>query len=468
MQLQLTSEQEAIINAATTTNANLSIVARAGAAKTTTLRLVAEALPSETRILCLAFNKGIAMEMKAKLPANCECLTLNALGHRALGRFLGSWPKIDVNKGFEIVKELSAPRKSFRNILEGLHQSKLLGYTPYVQADSLLSFPQLIEALPLELEDDEKEFLKRATVKSNKQVFEKPGLIDFDDQILCGTTFPVTYPQYDVVLVDEAQDLSPLNHMMLKKIVRKNRLIVVGDPLQAIYAFRGAHEHSMAQLAETFKTVEYKLTTSFRCAKSIVKEANSLAPDMKPADEALEGVVDVLSRWDTSVFADGDAILSRLNAPLFFLNSIMFAQGKNCEFVGHDIVKRMIKMFKSLGDKHLDQAEVLSAIDVWEEKNLLKYKGSPRIRDEANSMRVVAGLAKDNAGMQSYLRRLLKIEGRIKLMTVHKSKGLEFNNVFILEPDDIGEEGQENNIRYVAQTRAKQRLTYISFEGYRS
>jgi len=69
-----TPEQEEIVAAAVETTHNLAVIARAGAAKTTTLILMAEAL-SKTDILSLAFNKKIAEEMAEKLPPNCEAKT---------------------------------------------------------------------------------------------------------------------------------------------------------------------------------------------------------------------------------------------------------------------------------------------------------------------------------------------------------------------------------------------------------
>ena len=59
----------------------MRIKALAGAAKTSTLVLIAKALPN-VRMLCLAFNKKIATEMEARLPSNCTAMTLNSLGHR--------------------------------------------------------------------------------------------------------------------------------------------------------------------------------------------------------------------------------------------------------------------------------------------------------------------------------------------------------------------------------------------------
>ena len=142
-----TSEQQAVIDAARLTDDNLSVVALAGAAKTTTLRLIAEALPRK-RLLCLAFNRNIANEMAEALPRNCDTSTLNGLGHKALGRYLSKRPKVSYKKNFEIVSALKPPRKSFRTVFDGLRLSKTLGYTPYAQGRTLLTFPDMIEALP--------------------------------------------------------------------------------------------------------------------------------------------------------------------------------------------------------------------------------------------------------------------------------------------------------------------------------
>src|SRR5438132_1178961 len=98
-----TQEQQAIINAATTTQDNLLISALAGAAKTSTLVMVAQALP-KVQMLCLAFNKRIAEEMTARLPMNCEARTLNALGHRAWSDTIGRQCQVKTDKSYNLLR----------------------------------------------------------------------------------------------------------------------------------------------------------------------------------------------------------------------------------------------------------------------------------------------------------------------------------------------------------------------------
>jgi ATP-dependent exoDNAse (exonuclease V) beta subunit len=65
----------------------------------------------------------------------------------------------------------------------------------------------------------------------------------------------------------------------------------------------------------------------------------------------------------------------------------------------------------------------------------------------------------------AWIETLQKQKGRIKLMTGHKSKGLEFEQVYFLDAQLISDKGQDPNIRYVIQTRAKDTLTYIQTGG---
>ena len=98
-----TAEQTAIIAAARDTTTNLAVIARAGAAKTSTLVMIAEALP-KTDILCLAFNKKIAEEMKERLPPNCEAKTLHGLGYKAWYEFIRKKCKVNDKKVFGLLK----------------------------------------------------------------------------------------------------------------------------------------------------------------------------------------------------------------------------------------------------------------------------------------------------------------------------------------------------------------------------
>ena len=103
-----TEEQQAILDFANDSKDNLLINALAGAAKTSTLVMLADyKRMSQTQILCLAFNKKIADEMRTRLPTNCTSMTLNSLGHRVWGQSLGRrLSRPDTKKNYNILRDL--------------------------------------------------------------------------------------------------------------------------------------------------------------------------------------------------------------------------------------------------------------------------------------------------------------------------------------------------------------------------
>jgi hypothetical protein len=79
-----TDEQNIIVDASVNTKDNLRLIAYAGAAKTSTLDLIAKANPS-SRSSTSSFNKANADEAKKRLPGNVEPRTFNSIGHMAWG-----------------------------------------------------------------------------------------------------------------------------------------------------------------------------------------------------------------------------------------------------------------------------------------------------------------------------------------------------------------------------------------------
>lgn len=468
-----TPEQLSIVEAATTTTDNLLISALAGAAKTSTLVLIAEALP-DTRILCLAFNKKIALEMTDRLPSNCTAMTLNSLGHRVWGDVLQRRITIESNKIGDLLKaeletlssdEKSAAWEAFTDLVKAIGFGKQCGYIPNNygrNAKPLLSDEEFFAHYDERLEQWEVDLIRTVSWKSLDLAWK--GILDYDDQILMPTLFPAPFPRYPLILVDEAQDLSALNHATLKKLVIR-RLIAVGDPYQAIYGFRGAHEESMALLSDNFKMTELSLTTSFRCPIKVVEHARFRAPRMQYPTWAIEGLVSRLDIWSPSDLPESAAVICRNNAPLFSLAIKLLQNGRYGELLGNDIGKGLLKVMKKFGDGKLPKAALLEAISSWETLKLAKAKTPGPIRDRAECMRIFANQGKNLGDALAYAEHIFQSSGPIKLMTGHKSKGLEFAHVYILDRDLLGDEGQERNLRYVMITRAKETLTYIDSRG---
>lgn len=473
-----TTEQQAVIDAAKSSSDNLIVKALAGAAKTSTLVLVAKALHS-TPMLCLAFNKRIAEEMKSRLPGNCEPMTLNSLGHRVWGKALGKGLRVDVKKSYNILKELvdaldkrekEHAYENFSDILRAIEYGKSIGYLPTGKwtgmARGLLDDSDFFASLDEEPSSLMERLIREATIISITQALQ--GTIDFSDQIYMPTIFMMgSFPQYPCVLADEFQDFSNLNFAMLKKLVRK-RLIAVGDECQSIYAFRGAHGQAMVEGQRQFSMTPLTLSISFRCPQSVVAEARWRAPHMQWPEWAKLGTVKTLIDWGPDDLPNTATILCRNNAPIFSQAIALLKAGRYPQIVGNnDISASLMKTLKKLGPPSMRREAVVAAINEWKETKLKKSRSKSKVEDQAECLRIFADQGDTLGDALAYAEHVMTAKGPIQMMTIHKSKGLEFDDVFILDKHLIRmDEEQDRNLLYVAQTRSKDSLTYVSSEGW--
>lgn len=474
---------------------SLLIEALAGAAKTTTLCLLAAKLPLTTTFCC-AFNKKIADEMRTRMPSHIECKTLNSIGNSVWIRHTGKRIPVDPGKAYGLVKaEADAARgearqfinENFGSLLRGVRKAKSIGYVPSGQyhnlSTPLASADEFLDAVApdLDCEPDDEYLAVINTVLEKSIALAYTSSIDFDDQIYMPTLFGGVYPRFEIVMVDEAQDLSPLNHLMVEKLAA-GRVIAVGDPNQSIYGFRGAHHSSMEVMEQRFSMRKLTLSVTFRCPQAVVRNVWDRVPQFKWTDGAPEGKVERLSAWSEAEIPDGAAIICRNNAPLFSLALQLLRKGRGVKLVGSDLGPGLVKLLKKLGPLAMPQAAVLTAIDTWRTAELARARESRKaaIEDRAACLRVFAEFGNDLNGAIAYAEHLFATAGPIQLMTGHKSKGLEFDIVFHLDPwrvpskyalraaeeGDDGKLQQELNLRYVISTRAKQELYLANLEDF--
>jgi DNA helicase-2/ATP-dependent DNA helicase PcrA len=476
-----TEEQAAIIRAVLDTDENIMIDALAGAAKTSTLEMVAnQPAMMQVPTLFLAFNKKIAEEGKNRMPSNVFCATLHSIGMRTWGKAIARRTKVDFKKSFNILKgEISKERKdladqlfeSFSDINKTISWAKACGYVPDSYSKStkrLMDDETFFMALPEQLAPFEEAIVKRALLVHIEQSFQ--GQIDFDDMVYCPTVFPAKFASYPLTMVDETQDLSALNHSMLRQMVNGNRLIAVGDPFQSIYGFRGAHQDSMDLLQHEFSMKRLQLSVSFRCPKAVVEEARWRAPHMRFPDWAADGEVRELEKWSVDDLPQDAVIICRNNAPLYKTAIRLLVEGRFPQIVGNDIGKSISKALDKLGKPQDYPDQLLAAIDDLELKKMSKAREHAKggVRDFCECLRIFVRAGGDNLNdIKAYADHIINSEGPVKLMTIHKSKGLEFHNIFILDSHlcRVDKDDQEKNVLYVGQTRAQRTLTYITTEG---
>ncbi len=114
-----------------------------------------------------------------------------------------------------------------------------------------------------------------------EQALKEAGLFDIDDCIFQPLQFFARHPEirdqfrrrFQWILIDEYQDINPAQyHFLLNLAAEKNpNLIVIGDPDQAIYGFRGASVRFIRRFQKDFpRACVYPLTQSFRCSNTIL------------------------------------------------------------------------------------------------------------------------------------------------------------------------------------------------------
>jgi superfamily I DNA/RNA helicase len=483
MTKQWTHEQFEIFAEARDTNNNLIIEALAGAAKTSTLVELAKVLRGS--VLSVAFNKKIATEMADRMPQHVHCRTLNSLGHKIWGDHLRKRLSLSTDKVRYIFndyinietpeEEREALYESYSDIMQACRASKNSGHVPdFVSRDlgnkcvPLMDDAMFYASLPEELTPVQQAAVNYVLVNSFADALN--GKIDFDDQLLMPTVMRCIFPAYNNVLIDEAQDLSELNHRMLEKLV-KGRIIAVGDRFQAIYAFRGAHTNGMTILKDRFKMQSLHLTQTFRCPENVCEHVRAHVPLIRSWDNNPNnpGLVRTVQAWSIDEIPNGSVVLCRNNAPLFNMAIRFIKSGRRPTLWGNDIAATLVKTLESLGPLNMARADALKALTEWavtKEKKLRSEGGKRALADRVACLRIFIDDAETLQGACKFARDVLNSEGTVDLCTGHKSKGNEWDHVYIIEPHLLSvEDPQDLNLAYVMATRSQNMLTYMNLDG---
>jgi len=485
-----TLEQQAVISAIRNPNrGSILVSALAGSAKTTTIVAALQEFDAgySPTVLCLAFNKRIAVELEKKLPKTITVKTMNALGHRAWGNYIGRRVNIDADKTWDFINQTwptpkrdAEPKEHERTLDEkiaincAVTWAKNYGWVPdnianqYPYVKSFASFEAVANAVDLQLsievnEGDVREILRQSIEASFA------GTIDFNDQIYMPCCFGGNWDKFDLVVVDEAQDLSALNHVMLRKSCKTNtgRLVAVGDDHQSIYGFRGAASGRMGMLQEQWSMEILPLTLCFRCKSNIILHVQKVVPEIRYWEENKGGAVIGASNptldWNPENAEEGSAIICRNNAPLMSVAFSLLRARRSFKLLGGDIGKGLINLCKKFPQDSFEGWA--KGLKDWAHKESKKEKANKkRIQDKFESL---MALAEDNPNPEEILRRLDIIfnstSGSITLCTGHKSKGFEWEHVYFLDSHLLNlDDQQDRNLDYVIQTRAIDTLEYVN------
>jgi DNA helicase-2/ATP-dependent DNA helicase PcrA len=310
----------------------------------------------------------------------------------------------------------------------------------------------------------------------------------------------------DWLIVDEAQDTNPARRLLARKMLTRNgRSLWIGDPNQAIYGFTGADNDAMDVIIKEWNATVLKLTVTFRVPKLIVKMAQAFVPEYEAAENNVEGEYLEFSKDDfyktfaktliqipsdepkTQPGPEDTIFLCRNTAPLIQTAFRLIALGVACRVVGKDIGDdilalvtrwRSIKTLRTLRERLGEYLETVTA----KLTEAGKDQQAESVTDRVETVYAVidalpAGSTFDdliNKVNELFPKKASKGETErkvIRLMTAHRSKGLEedtviaigrkelFPSKFATKPEQLQ---QERNLEYVLITRTKRRFIDVA------
>lgn len=501
MTLKPTAQQEAILDAIKSKDGNLAIVARAGCGKTSTIMMavdaIARAYPSAETTIC-AFNKAIADEVKGKLNEKkysfkqVNASTLHGLGYGLL-RYAFKNPKVTEKKVYNLIRQSNdmgideALRGSVEKLVR-MAKAEGFGFFDDRHIGDVGAWYRMADHYDINGFDDTT--MLDQCISHAQSVYRRSlrmtDVIDFDDMILMPLVhnLRVRFTK-DFLMVDEAQDLSRARQALARKFVKRKggRMVIVGDDRQAIYGFSGADADALTNLTESLRCEKFPLSITWRCPKAVVREANRFVADIEAAPTAPEGIVDHLAMAEID-FKDAIgrvAILCRNTAPLIDKAFSLLREGIPAKVEGRDIgenLKLLLNRWKS--------ARTISAylekIEEYKEREMQKAiaknsdKKAEAIEDKCETIKALCMGVSERGGTHvsdvvDYIDELFADgpSSCVVLATYHRSKGREWPWVALLSHDQYcpsqyaskqWQLDQEDNLAYVAITRAQERLTF--------
>lgn len=298
-----------------------------------------------------------------------------------------------------------------------------------------------------------------------------------------------------VLVIDEAQDMSSEEYALVRALMKANegmRVIAVGDDDQNIYEFRGSDSRFMRQLLDTPKSTFVEMTENYRSSRHVVDFANAFARGIRHRMKRTsilsvkqdEGTVVVRHHVSCLMYqriasdllakrANGTmCVLTHSNEQAVIMNSLLRKQGLNSKLIQSTEEFRFWNM-----------AEVRFFV-----KQIERNTHTPRIADEVwENAKSQTRLAYASSTCLPYLERCLRLfeqtsrekfltdfkefvfesmtedfcstaDADVVVSTIHKSKGHEYDDVYLLVTQPQHVTDLEMRRYYVGMTRAKCRL----------
>jgi superfamily I DNA/RNA helicase len=440
----------------------------AGTGKSTTLVEGLYHIPKFRQpALMVAFASANQKDLERKAPEGITVLTFHSLGFRAAKK---KFPKINRpdDKGEKLWGFIKAERGEDPDTYELRENiAKCVSLAKGYLADTADEIDPIMDRHEIDPCGESRDGFIGSVIKIMNGCKNDTNRMDFDDMTWFPYIHNLNLEKYGHVLIDEDQDLNKAQiHIGLASCAANGRITGVGDERQAIYGFRGADSNAVQNIVDKLNAKRLTLSVTYRCARAIVELAQQFVPGLEAAPNAEDGRVEYgPDNLIEQMAQPGDFILSRTNAPLIKWCLALLKARVPANIQGKDLGKNMISLIKRSKAKDVTAfLGWLAEYEGLEVERLVNAKRDPAVlQDKTECLRVLCEGTKDLSEVRQNIDRLF-YEGddknnRVILSTTHKAKGIERDRVFVLmDTYKPGKNIEEDNLTYVAFTRAKKEL----------
>jgi DNA helicase II / ATP-dependent DNA helicase PcrA len=470
---------------------NMLIEAVAGSGKTTVLLELLKRCDGET--LFLAFNKSIQTEIEKSIKdlsiTHAKSMTLHSLGLLAIsGRF-----KFTIKKGksYDIANKIKDANPKVFKGLKYSDRFKVIQMLVNMNDVSRMYLTDDVSEIKTHMMSMDKSIdsgdyipsLWDQFLRLREKSYKRDDIeIDFTDMIYLpihlGLKVPVS-PKY--LMIDEAQDLNIAQHTFIDNLINQGdveRWVAVGDRNQSIYGFSGAYASSFDLFKEKNNVKELPLDICYRCPKKVIEAANEVFDVMEGFKEN-DGIVDTVD--DPELIKDNAMVVCRNISPLFELFFHLVSTHRDVNLKGEDILNRIVGFITPMKFDTVDtiyNKMYVKKMRLKQSKDNFDKFEAGKIEENLESIVIMIGrgfIRQTDTGsvLIEKMKQVFKEnKSGITLCTIHKSKGLEADVVYILDecliPSKFAKSPsqliQEQNLKYVARTRAKKELYYLNLK----
>ncbi|WP_392530168.1 UvrD-helicase domain-containing protein [Nostoc sp. C117] len=491
----------------------------AGSGKSSTLRIVAKSLwetglrPNEIKICVFGKDNSADLIKKFGPLWKSSISTLHSAAFTLIKKELGVKRSEDIiiskYKYEKIAQNLELVPNPRRNIPIGRLQSEkiisnsddFLKLVDLVRLNNQEPTAKIVTAIANHHEIDSVQQPQLVAqwiaycLKIGEEMAIQEKKLDYTDQIWLVVKWKLHerpwFKPYKFVLIDECQDLNPLQLAFVLMLIGSiGRILAVGDPRQAIMGFAGADNQSYNNIVRLTRAKELPLSICYRCPKSHIALVKKIFPNIpiEPAPDAIEGIIHQIEAVEIEKsLKNGDVIIGRKNAPLVSLCIKLIGQGVKATVKGRDVgdlIKKEIDLIAKMPGYSFEFFN--DAVAQYKEIKLQRYRDLDNEEELKQKLldKLEAILAIYQSQTQAKNVDNLKLcidiifsdtNSPITLSNIHKYKGGEAERIFIYKPNDLPmtwrnqqdwQLEQEENLLYVALTRSKSELFIVGYPDW--